>query len=121
MQLEVELAVRESAIGIVERQPVAAIPDDDRAGAVLRLRNLAFERRIFERMVLGPYREPAIFWIVARLLRHCPALENAVVLEPEVVVQTRRVVPLDDELQLAAEPRRLAPRGSGVRRKSRLR
>src|SRR5262245_37149633 len=117
MQLEVELAVRETAVGIAERHPVAAIPDHHRARAVLGLRNLAFERRIFERMILGPYGEPAVLRIVARLLRHRPALQHAVVLEPEVIVQPRRVVPLDDELQLAAGP---APRAARLGRSTKV-
>ena len=52
-------------------------------------------------------------------LRDRPAEQDAVALEPEVVMEAARVVPLDDE------DRRLAacalPNGSGVFRRERLR
>src|SRR5690606_594104 len=53
VQLEVELAVAEAALRVAERLPVAAVPDHHRSRAVLGLRDLAFERAVLERMVLG--------------------------------------------------------------------
>ena len=49
----------------------------------------------------------------ARAARHRPALHHAVELEPEIVMQARRRVLLDDEVvALARAP--AVPRGSGV-------
>ena len=58
-------------------------------------------------MVLGAHRQPLVAGIEARPLRHRPALQHAVELEPEIPVEPRRVVLLDDEavalaLELAA-------------------
>ena len=80
---------------------MAAVPDHDTAGAVLALGNFAFEAAVVEGMILHLYGEAAVFGVQARFLRHCPAFQHAVVLEPEVVVQPRRVVPLHDVLQAA--------------------
>src|SRR5262249_50389131 len=102
VQLEIELAGGQTAVGVAERSPLTAIPDDDRAGAVLGLGNFALERRVLERMIFSPYREAPILRIVARFLRYRPALQNAVVLESEIVMEPLRVVPLDHELRLPA-------------------
>src|SRR5262249_47235993 len=110
VQLEVELAVGEPAFGIGERQPIASVPDHHRPCAVLGLRNLAFEGRVLEWVILGAYGEAAVLRIVARLLRNRPALQNAAVLEPEVVMESRGVVPLHDEVQLASSSPRTSTR-----------
>src|SRR5690606_24170368 len=111
VQREVELALREALVGIGLGHPVAAVPDDDGARAVLALGNHAFERRVLERMILGLHREPALARIEARPLRHGPALQHAVVLEPEVIVEPPRVVLLDDELRPAGYRSRGSARG----------
>ena len=77
------------------------IPDLDRAGAVLPGRNLAFEVGVRERVILDVDGEVSLRRGHGHSLRHRPAREDAVALEPEVVVQPPRSVALDDE----AEPR----------------
>ena len=64
--------------------------------------NGAFEVAVVERMVLDLDRQPLAVRIERRALGHRPRLEDAVELEPEIVVQARRVMPLDDEAQLPA-------------------
>ena len=127
-ELEVELAVLQSLVGVAERRPMAAVPDHDAAGPVLAFGYLAFEAAVVERMILYLHRKSAVLRVQARFFRHGPALQHAIVLEPEVVVQPRRVVLLHDVLQAAmasgapfgdfqgSRP----PRGSGVRAKLRL-
>ena len=112
VELEIELAVLEPLLRVAERSPVALIPDQHAARAVFAFRDLALEAAVFERMVLGLNREPAILGVHAWLLRHGPALENAAVLEPKVVVQAPRVVLLHDVLQAFA---RLRPRAARLR------
>src|SRR5690606_28048158 len=111
LELEVELALREPLGRVAERRPVTAIPDHDAAGAVLVLGDLALEVGVLERVVLGLHREPAILRVEARLFRHRPALQHAVVLEPEVVMEPARIVLLHDVLQ----PRTGAARGFAAR------
>src|SRR5439155_17386567 len=80
----------------------AAVPDLDRAGAVLALRDLAFEARVVERVVLDVDGERPLAGVERDALRHGPARERAVTLEAEVVVKPPGVVALDDEDRLLA-------------------
>ena len=75
----------------------AAVPDLDRARAVVALRDLAGERRVVERVILDVHRERALAGLERHALRHGPRGERAVPLEPEVVVEAPRVVALHDE------------------------
>ena len=79
------------------RGPGAAVPQHHRPPAVFALGDRAFELGISERMVLGPYREALDRRIGRRTFGHRPAFEHAVRLDPEVPVQPRRIVLLDDE------------------------
>ena len=74
---------------------------------------------VVERVVLGVHREPLLAGIEARALRHRPALQHAVELEPEIIVQAPRGVLLHDEANCRSL-RRARPGGSGVLAKSRL-
>ena len=46
-------------------------------------------------MVLRPDREPLVGWVKAGSFRDGPAQENALKFKPEVIMQTRRIVFLD--------------------------
>src|SRR4029450_6210999 len=103
----------EAAVPFLLEQLVrAVVPDLDGAGAVVPLRDLALERRVVERVVLDVHREVLLPRLHRHALRHRPARERAVHLEPEVVVQPRGVVPLHDEDRVLA----LLLRGEGLRR-----
>src|SRR5439155_6255689 len=78
----------------------AAVPDFDRAGAVFALGELPRERRVVEGMVLDVDGEVLLSGLERYTLRHCPARQRTVSLEPEVVVKTPRIVTLDDEDRL---------------------
>src|SRR5581483_302107 len=93
----------------------APIPDLDRTGAVLPLRDLALERGVLERMVLDVDGEALLARLERDPLWHCPARERAGALEPEVVVETPGVVSLDDEDRLAGGPLRAERLGSRLR------
>ena len=77
-------------------RPGAAIPDHHGAAAVLALRDGALELVVFDRMILDVDREPLLARNKARPARHRPAHHHAVEFEPQVVMQPRRVVLLDD-------------------------
>ncbi len=118
-QEHAELAFREavadlalSPFAIVERcraafvgRVDAAIPDDHLAGAVLPGWNHAFERGIVVRVILGLDGKALLAAIERRTLGHGPGFEDAVAFEPEVVVQPRGRMLLDDE-QERPVPRR---------------
>ena len=94
---------REAAVGLVLDELVGAgVPDLDRAGAVLALRDLAVERRVLERMILDVNGEMLLAGLERDALGHRPARQRAVPLEAEVVVQPAGIVALDDEDRLLA-------------------
>jgi hypothetical protein len=59
---------RDAAVG----RPRAFVPHDDRPGAVVAGRNLPFERRVFDRMILDVHGQTLHRRIEARPLRHRP-------------------------------------------------
>ena len=77
--------------------PGAAIPEHHGAGAVLPLRDHAFEAPVFQRVVLDMHGKALVRRIEARPFGNRPAQQHAAELEPEVIVQMTRRVLLDDE------------------------
>ena len=112
-QREFQVAAFQPVMRIAFGNPVAAVPELHRAAAILALGNGAFEIAVVERMVLDLDRKALVVRIERGTARHGPGLEDAVELEAEVVVQARRVVPLDDEAQLRGGRRCLLPRRFG--------
>src|SRR3954452_6470990 len=85
------------------------VPDLDGAGAVVPGRDLALEGGVVDRVVLDVDGERPLPRLERDTLRNGPRGERPVPLEPEVVVEAARVVPLDDE-------DRLLPAGAPLRR-----
>src|SRR5258708_11351012 len=81
---------------LVVRLPGAMIPEQHRAAAILALGDHPLEIAIVERMVLDMDGEALLAGIEARPPRNRPALEDAVELETEIVMQPRRRTFLDD-------------------------
>src|SRR5262249_11175566 len=77
------------------------VPDLDRARPVLAGRDRPFERRVVERMVLDVHGEVPLATVERHALGNGPAGEDAVPLEPEVVVQPARIVALHHEQRLS--------------------
>src|SRR5262249_24102742 len=87
--------------------PAPGAPHPPRPPAVLALGNGALEAAVFERMILHLHGEALVGGVEARALGHRPALERAVELEPEIVMEMAGCVLLDHEGQI----RRSAPAG----------
>src|SRR5439155_25609086 len=77
-----------------------AVPGSARAGALFALWDLPLERRIVERVLLHVDGEVLLAGLERNAFRHGPARKLAATLEPEVVVETPRVVTLHDEDRL---------------------
>src|SRR5690606_19546948 len=73
----------------------------DSAATILTLWNLALEESVFHGVVLGLHREVVAPLMSRNAFRERPTCEHPAVLEPEIVVQSPRLVPLDDEHGLA--------------------
>ncbi len=80
-----------------DRRPCSRVPQHDGAAAILVLGDDPLERGIAHRMVFGADREALVVGIGARPLGHRPALEHAVDFDPEIVMQPRGIMLLDDE------------------------
>ena len=103
IERELEIAFRQRLLRGLRSLglPIAAIPQHDRAAAILTLRNRPFEVAIIQGMIFDLDREPFVMRIERRPFRHRPGLENTIQLKPQIVVQARRVVLLDDEAATA--------------------
>ena len=112
LELALARAPRAGRLGL----PRAAVPEHDGAAAVLALGDDAFEAAVLERVVLDLHREALVRRVEARPLGHGPALQDAVELQAEVVVQAAGGVLLDDEAtsRCAVPARREVRPGSGV-------
>ena len=110
VQAKFEIALGETLVGVADRLPGAFVPDHHRAAAIFAFGDHPFEAAIFERMVLGHHRQTLLRRVEARAARDGPALQHAVMLEPEIEMGAPRRMLLDDEavaLGLAALRSRL--------------
>src|SRR5690606_20266173 len=97
---------------IAHGAPGALVPDNDRATAILPLGDLALEAVVADGMVLDMDGQGLHRRVERWPLGHGPAEHHAIEFEPEVVMQVRGPVLLDDELQGLA-PGREGARGLG--------
>src|ERR1700731_1765038 len=98
VQLEFEhaIGVGRGRVGILW-DPTSTVPQQHRAAAVLPFGNDALEPAIVDRVVLALNCEPLLAGVGARALRDCPTLQDAVELEPKIIVQPACGVLLDDK------------------------
>ena len=83
--------------GALQQAVPAAIPHDDGAGAVVAVGDDALEVGVLDRVVLDVHGQALFLRAQRRPLGHRPALQHAVHLEAQVVVQPAGGVLLDDE------------------------
>src|SRR5262252_7692145 len=114
---ELEIALAVALVRIAHGFPCAAVPHHHGATAVLALRDGSLEAAVLERMILHLHGEALVGGIEARPLGHGPALEGALQLQAEIVVETAGRVLLDHEGQIrraaSARARGLARRLGG--------
>src|SRR5262249_11000334 len=110
---EFEFALAQRLVGIlpVLRDPEAPVPEHDGAPAVFALGDGTFEVSIRERMILDLDGKPLVCGIARGTLGHGPRLEDAVVLEAQVIVQPRGGMLLDDETGVFGAPYVALPAG----------
>src|SRR5260370_5570816 len=84
------------------RLPAAAIPDDHGPATIFALGDVALEIEIVDRVVLGADRQSFLAERQARSSGYRPALQDAIELEAQIVVQPARGVHLDHEVTAAA-------------------
>ncbi|GAA1525351.1 hypothetical protein GCM10009827_047570 [Dactylosporangium maewongense] len=92
---------RGGGVRVLVRLPRPGVPHDDVAATVPAGGDDPFEVDVVHRVVLDVERGPPHLRVERRPLRHRPAGERPVDLQPEVVVQPRRAVPLHHEPPLA--------------------
>src|SRR5690606_41916209 len=87
LEREFEMALPEPLPRVSFRHPRPAIPDNDRAATIFAFRDRSLEVAIVERMVLDMDGQPLFRRHKARAASDRPALEHAVHLQPEIIVQ----------------------------------
>ena len=99
MKREFQVSAGERFLGrtIAFRFPISAIPELDRAAAVLSLRDRSFEIAIIERMVFDFDREALLVGVERGALGDRPRLEHPIELETQIIVQATGVMFLNDE------------------------
>ena len=102
VQLEVEMALLHGLVRVFVRRPGALVPDHHRAAAILALGDDALELVVFDRMIFDVDGEPLVAGHEARPARHRPAHHHAIEFKPQIVMQPRGVVLLDDVAALLA-------------------
>ena len=88
LQRELEVAFRQRLLGGPRSigLPIAAVPQHDRAAAILTLRDRPFEVAIIKRMILALDRKPLVMGVERRPFGHSPGFENAIQLESQIIV-----------------------------------
>ena len=114
VEAEGKAALLDALVRIALRLPGSTVPQQNRAAAILARGNGALEIAVAKRMVLDLNREALLTLDQARALGHRPALQGAVELKTEIVVEARGIVLLHDEGGAAA-PGGLACRLRGFR------
>lgn len=101
VERELEVALLELALRaeLALRLPVAPVPELDGAAAILALGDRPLEIAIGERMILDLDGEALVGGVERWSPGHGPGFEDAVQLQPQVVMQPRRIMFLDDEAQ----------------------
>ncbi len=96
-ELEQQLPFFQTFVWVFERNPHAAVPDDDGAGAVIPFGNHALEVAVLERVVFDADGETLIGWICGRTFGDRPRHEHAVHFETQIPMQPRRIVHVHDQ------------------------
>src|SRR6266850_3084076 len=99
MQRKFQIALLEAPLRVVGF-PIAAVPELHGAAAILVLWNGAFEIAVVQWMIFHLHRQPLVMRIQRGAARDRPGLEDAVELQPEIVVQPAGVMLLDHEPSL---------------------
>jgi hypothetical protein len=100
-ELKIALCQRLLRTPLSLRLPIATVPEHDRAAAVLPLRTRPFEVAIIKRVILDLDGEAFVMWIERWTSGHSPGFEDAIQLQPQIVVQAPSIVLLDDEAATA--------------------
>ena len=104
LQRKIQVSFLQPSHRIAFGKPASTIPDEHGPAAIFALRDGAFERVVFDRVVLDLDREALLAGNEARAARHCPALHHPAKLEPQIVMKAARRMLLNDELVPLAAP-----------------
>ena len=97
LELEEELPFLEALTPVLERHPLAAVPDNDAARPVVALWDDPLEVAVLERVVLDFHCQPLVVHVVRRTLGYRPRSQNAVHLQPQIEMEIAGSVLVHDE------------------------
>ena len=101
MQNKLQFAVVEACCSLIRILGVvsALVPNHDRPRTILAIRNIAFKIRVCQGMILNRYRKPFDSRIERGSFGHCPGLQYAANLKPEIVMEISPLMLLDHKEQ----------------------
>src|SRR5438270_5157851 len=73
------------------------VPKHDRATAVLPFRNNSLKCRVIDRVIFDLHREMLFALLPRQTLGHGPRLQHAIHFQPKIVMQSTRIMLLNDE------------------------
>jgi hypothetical protein len=99
MQNELQFAVFEVCRDLIRilGSVIALVPNHDRPRPILAFRNIAFKTSVFQGMILNRHREPFDSRIERRSFGHCPGLQYAANLKPEIVMKISPLMLLNNK------------------------
>ena len=111
LEIEFERALLQPLFRVLTRLPFALVPEHDGAGPIA-IRYNAFKVAIIQWVVFRAHGQALVSGVEARPLGHGPAFKHAVELQPEIIVETARIMFLHNEGEpLFALPLLSRPRG----------
>ncbi|MNZ43557.1 hypothetical protein D3C78_611620 [compost metagenome] len=99
LQAKAQLALGIGLVCVTLWLPDATVPDDHIAGAIVTLRDTAFEIGVVERVILYVHRQASHLGVQGGPFGDGPAFQRTVQFQTEVVMQVAGVVLLNAELQ----------------------
>ena len=99
LEFELEQPRLKSAMCVVTRRPSAPIPQHHGAAAILSLWDRTLKALVFDWMVFRTNGETLVCGIKARASGHGPTLQDPIELEPQIKMQSSRIVLLHDKSQ----------------------
>lgn len=98
IQLEIEMSFHQPFFRVFEGSPDSAIPESHRATTILSLRDRAFEITVVQRMIFDLNCETFLTRDKAWSFCHCPAFQNTIQFKTKIVMQSSRIVLLNDKV-----------------------
>ena len=94
-KFEGEMPLLQARVRIALGGPCSLVPEHNRTASIFALRDCPFEAAVGEGMIFRSYCQSLVCRVEASAFSHRPTQQHAIQLQPEIVVETGRIVFLD--------------------------